>query len=175
MRAFAGLQIHQVLAGVLGERLQFVQLGVVAGLEHTAVADHRGRIVDDGARQQVGQFRVGADAFRQSEQMRATRSCMPACSCGNAASAAQARRVARTGIAQADTGEDAFRVTDVLELRLQLFEAVVLEQAGDRVPRASRISRLRSGRFSQRVSRREPMAVWQRSMTDCSVFAATGR
>ena len=32
---------------------------------------------------------------------------------------AQARQVSRTGVAQADTGEDALNVADVLELRLQ--------------------------------------------------------
>ncbi len=61
----AGFQVHQVLAGVLGKRLQLIQLGVVAGLQYAAVADHRRRVVDDGAGQQFGQFRVGADAFRQ--------------------------------------------------------------------------------------------------------------
>ena len=46
---------------------------------------------------------------------------------------AQARQVSRTGIAQADTGEDALNIADFLELRLQLFEAVAVQQAADRV------------------------------------------
>ncbi len=69
-RLLARLQVHQVLAGVFGERLQFVQLGVVAGLQDAAVADHRRRIVDDRLGQQIGQFGVGADARGQFDQVR---------------------------------------------------------------------------------------------------------
>ncbi|MNW19859.1 hypothetical protein D3C71_2200160 [compost metagenome] len=44
---FPGFQVHQVLAGVLAEHLQFVELGVVTALDHAAVADYRWRIIDD--------------------------------------------------------------------------------------------------------------------------------
>jgi hypothetical protein len=59
---------------------------------------------------------------------------------------AQARQVTRARIAQADTREDALDVADFLELRLQLFEAVAVEQAADRVWRA-----LQHGQVAQRA------------------------
>src|SRR5690606_28410263 len=50
--AFAVLQIDQVLAGVLADVLQVVQLAVVPFADHPAIADHRRGIVDDGPLQQ---------------------------------------------------------------------------------------------------------------------------
>ncbi|MNN94329.1 hypothetical protein D3C81_2129330 [compost metagenome] len=48
---FPRFQVHQVLAGVLAEHLQFVEFGVVTALDHAAVADHRRRVVDNCPRQ----------------------------------------------------------------------------------------------------------------------------
>ncbi|MNP26383.1 hypothetical protein D3C76_1192400 [compost metagenome] len=126
------LQVHQVLAGVFAEGLQFVQFGVVAALDHAAVADHRRRVVDDRPGQQVGQFRIGADADGQLAEMRRFQFEHAALQLGQGGQrVAQSRQVARAGVAQADTGEDALDVADFLELRLQGFEAVALQQAGD--------------------------------------------
>ena len=44
---------------------------------------------------------------------------------------AQAGEVAWARVAQADTGENALQVADLLELRLQRLEAITVEQAGD--------------------------------------------
>ncbi|MCY1177845.1 hypothetical protein D9M73_181690 [compost metagenome] len=67
---FPCLEVDQELSGVFAERLQFVEFAVVAGFQHAAVTDDRGRVVDDGFFQQVGQFRVGAGDGRQARQMR---------------------------------------------------------------------------------------------------------
>ena len=45
----------------------------------------------------------------------------------------QARQVPWAGVAQADPGQDALQIADLLELRLDLLEAVMLQQTGDRV------------------------------------------
>ncbi|MCY1292373.1 hypothetical protein D9M71_409260 [compost metagenome] len=129
-----GFQVHQVLTGVLAERLEFVQLGVVAGLDHPTVADYRRRVVDDGARQQVGQFRIGTDAacqFLQVGHIQLGHRALQLRQGGEGVT--QAGEIARTGVAQADAGEDALDVADFLQLRLQAFEAVAIQQAVDGV------------------------------------------
>ncbi|MCY1292390.1 hypothetical protein D9M70_416140 [compost metagenome] len=127
---FPGLQVHQVLAGVLAQGLQLVQLGVVAGLDHPAVADHCRRVVDDGTGQQVGQLRVGADAACQGLQVRRLQLGHGALQLGQGGEGiAQAREVAGTGVAQADAREDAFHIADFLQLWLQGLEAVAVQQA----------------------------------------------
>ncbi|MNJ72693.1 hypothetical protein D3C77_693890 [compost metagenome] len=44
---------------------------------------------------------------------------------------AQAGQVTRAGVTQTDPGEDPLDVTNFLELRLQLFKAVTVEQAAN--------------------------------------------
>ncbi|MNQ03551.1 hypothetical protein D3C85_162540 [compost metagenome] len=143
----AHFQVHQVLAGVFAERLQLVQLGVVAGLEYAAVADHRRWVVDNGAGQQLGQLRVGADGAGQVRQVRRLE-------VGHGhlqrrqgrQGIAQTRQIARPGVAQADAGEDALQIADFLELRLQGLEAVAFEQAGNRF-----LARFQYGAVAQRA------------------------
>ena len=128
----ADLQVHQILPGVLAERLQLVQLGVVTGLQHAAVADHRRRVVDNGAGQQLGQLWVGANALGQGAEVRRFEEGHRLLQFRQGGEGiTQARQVTRARIAQADTGEDALQVADFLQLWLQVLEAVALQQAGD--------------------------------------------
>ncbi|MNZ78692.1 hypothetical protein D3C78_972780 [compost metagenome] len=128
---FPCFQVHQELPGVFAERQQLVKFRVVALLDHAAVADHRRRVIDDRPRQQVGQFRIGTNAGGQFAKMRGLQFDHAALQFGQGGQCiAQARQVARAGVAQADTGEDALDVADFLELRLQVLEAVAFQQAG---------------------------------------------
>jgi hypothetical protein len=64
--ALAGLQLHQVVAGVLGQTAIVVQqFGVEALADHAAVADHHRRVVDQAAREHVGKRRVGTNMVGQ--------------------------------------------------------------------------------------------------------------
>ena len=113
--------------------MQLIQLGVVTRFQHTAIADHRWRVIDNRPGQQLGQFRVGADDARQLAQVRCFQIGHGHLQRGQRCEGvAQACQIARAGIAQADAGEDAFQVADFFELRLQGFEAVALEQASNR-------------------------------------------
>ncbi len=128
----ARFQVHQELSGVFAQRLQLVQLGVIAGLDHATVADHRRRVVDDRLGQQFGEFGIGADGGGQRLQVRRFQFGHGVLQVRQRRQrVAQARQVARAGVAQADAGEDAFEVADFLELRLQVLEAVAFQQAGD--------------------------------------------
>ncbi|MNE41396.1 hypothetical protein D3C80_1354650 [compost metagenome] len=113
--------------------MQLVEFAVVTCFQHAAIADHRRRVVDNCLFQQVGQFRISAGNYRQARQVRSFelghgvlqfRQC--------AEGVAQACQVAWPGVAQADAGKDPLDIADVLELRLQLLEAIAFEQAFDR-------------------------------------------
>lgn len=112
----ARFQVHQELPGVFAQRLQLVQLGVIAGLDHATVADHRWRVVDDRLGQQFGEFGIGADGGGQRLQVRRFQFGHGVLQVRQRRQrVAQARQVARAGVAQADAGEDAFEVADFLE------------------------------------------------------------
>ena len=131
----ARFQVHQELPGVFAQRLQLVQLGVIAGLDHATVADHRRRVVDDRLGQQFGEFGIGADGGGQRPQVRRFQFGHGVLQVRQRRQrVAQARQVARAGVAQADAGEDTFEVADFLELRLQVLEAIAFQQAGDGLP-----------------------------------------
>ncbi|MNM60415.1 hypothetical protein D3C81_716940 [compost metagenome] len=131
---FAGFEIDQELAGVLAHGQQLVQLVVVAGLEHAAVANDRWRVIDDRPLEQAGQLRVGPGDGCQARQVRRLEFGHGVLQFRQSAQRIpQARQVTGACVAQTDTGEDPLEVADFLELRLQLLEAVAVEQAADRI------------------------------------------
>ena len=131
---FAGFQVDEELAGVLAHRQQLVKLAVVACLEYASVADHCRRSIDNGAFEQAGQLRVGAGNGCQARQVRRLQLSHGVLQFGQGAQGvAQPRQVAGPRIAQANTGQDTLDVADVFELRLQLFEAIAVEQTANRV------------------------------------------
>ena len=132
--ALAGFQINQILAGVLADVLQLIQLGVETGLDHAAVAQHRGRVVDHGAFQQLGQLRVGAYLLGQIAQMRCFQRLHAILQCGQGGQrVAQACQIARPRRAQGNPGKDAFDVADALELWLQVEVELLVKQGTDAV------------------------------------------
>ncbi|MCY1181209.1 hypothetical protein D9M73_217010 [compost metagenome] len=117
---------------VLAERLQLIELAVVTGFQHAAVTDHRRRVVDDGFFQQCRQLRIGAGGGCQLVEV--WRFQLGHCRLQlrqRAEGIPQASEVSWAGVTQADPGENALDVADFLELRLQLFETVAVQQASD--------------------------------------------
>ena len=132
--AFAVLQIDQVLAGVLADVLQVVQLAVVPFADHPAIADHRRGIVDDGPLQQVGQLRIGGDGLAQAAYMLAGDGLDAALQFGQCGQGiAQSRQIPRARRAQGDPRENPLDIADALEHRVQVLVVVVLDQPGDAV------------------------------------------
>ena len=64
-----GFHIQQILAGVFTDVAEFIQFFVEAFGNHTAITNYHRRVVDDGAFQQVGQFRVFTDDGGQLHDM----------------------------------------------------------------------------------------------------------
>ena len=128
-----GFQIDEELAGVFAQRLQFVEFTVVTGFQHAAVTDHRRRVIDNGFGQQRRQFWIGAGGGRQMLQVRRFQIGHRHLQFGQCAeSVTQTRKVTWSRITQADSRQDPLDVADFLELRLQLFKTVAVEQAANR-------------------------------------------
>ncbi len=143
---FAGFQVDQELTGVFAQRLQIIQFSIVASLQDAAVADDRRRIVDDRTLQQVGQLGIGAGRLRKLLQVRRVQIGHRLLQFGQGAQCvAQACEVTWPRVTQADTRQNPLDVTDFLELRLQVFEAIAFQKAGDR-----RLACLKDGQVAQR-------------------------
>ncbi|KAF1028212.1 MAG: hypothetical protein GAK37_02279 [Pseudomonas sp.] len=144
---FAGFQVDQELPGVFAQRLQLVKLAVVAGLEHAAVTDHRRRVVDDGFFQQRRQFRVGAGGHGQLLQVRRFQLTERGLQLRqHTQGVAQAGKVTRARVAQADPRQNPLDIADLFQVRLQVFEAIAVQQASD-----GGLTRLQSRQIPQRA------------------------
>ncbi|MNZ89594.1 hypothetical protein D3C78_1085260 [compost metagenome] len=127
--------------------MQFVEFGVVTGLQHAAVADDGGRVVDDGFFQQGGQLGIGAGGDGQLVQVRCFQLAHRHLQFRQGTQRiAQARQVTRACIAQADPRKNPLDVADFFQLRLQSFEAIAVEQARDRA-----LARLQHLQVAQRA------------------------
>ena len=144
---FAGFQVNQELPGVFAQGLQLVQLAVVTGLQNAAVTDDCRRVVDDGFFQQRRQFRVSTGGDRELLQVRRVQFGHRRLQLWQGTEGiTQARQVTRPRITQADPRQDALDIADFLELWLQLFKAIAVQQAGNRG-----LTRLQHAQVAQRT------------------------
>ena len=134
--AFAPLQVDQELVGVLRQIAQFIEFGVVAGSQYTAITQHDGWVVDHRAGQQFHRLRVRADLAGERDQLRVVDIAKFALQRRQEPEAvAQRCEVAWPGAAQRDACQDAFDIADPAQHFLDRRNAVRIQQAGDgRVP-----------------------------------------
>ncbi len=131
-RLFLGFQFRQEVAGVGAQLPQFIEFTIEAVGDDTAFADNHGGIVEDGPREQPGEFGIGLDIFGKGLQAgRIDGSDIGRESRQHVQGIAQVGKVARTGVAQGNAGQDALHVPDGLECFLQGFETVIGHQGGN--------------------------------------------
>ena len=173
--------VEQEVVAVLVDRAQLVELGVVAGGDHAAVAHQRRGLRRDGARQQRRPSRIdGADRPSSVEQQRRRR-CRRARRAAPAARAAcRAGRRDRAGArcAARCAQRCARRRSRARSVCAQRLDAVrgLLAPARDRgVPRAA--ASLRAQRVREPVAQQRgcPCRVAQVSSSESSVGAASPR
>ncbi len=118
--AFARLEIEQRFVAVLADAAQFVQVGVVAGSDDAAFAQHRRRCRHQRAREQRKCFRMRARTGRQLLHERRIEDLQQILELGQAAERlAQLRQIARSRRAQRDAREDALDVADAAQQLVQ--------------------------------------------------------
>ena len=122
-RALSGLEIQQELIGVGGQGAQLIELGIVAGGDHPAVADQHRGLLDDGPREQVDHLRVLADGPVQPPEQRGRLAGLlpdqPAQARQGDEGVPQDRKVPRSCRAQGHPGQDALQVADAREYLAQ--------------------------------------------------------
>ncbi|MDT4826313.1 hypothetical protein FQZ97_596220 [compost metagenome] len=117
--ALADLELEQKVVAVLADLAQLVELGVVAGGDHAAVAHQRRRIGLDRAHQQVGAARRRREAFGDLRQQRGGARQQRRQLLGLRQRKLQRHEFARAHLAQRDARRDAFHVARVLQLLAQ--------------------------------------------------------
>ena len=118
---------------MFGQAPVLVELVVEAFGDDAAVADHHGGIVDQGSGQQFGQLREGANVLTQAVERGAVGVAGKArleCRKG-IEGVTQSCQVPRAGTVEGHPGQNAFDVTDRLEVVAQRLMAVMVEQQAD--------------------------------------------
>ncbi len=132
--ALACLEVHEELVGVLRQRAQLVELGVVAGREHAAVADHHRRVLDHRPAEQAERVRVLAARGRERRRQRRREPAQEQLQPGQAGErVAQRREIAGPRGLEGDAGEDALDVADAGERVVQRRVRGAIDELGDRV------------------------------------------
>ncbi len=158
------------------QRAQFVELGVEAVAEHAAVAQQRRRRVDDGALRDARQCRHVRRAWRASSRSSGLSQSRERCRASAARASRPSRNVDRSrGRAERSATRARMRSRSPTPRRISRrpsYRRASISAADRLVARAAARARSRSGRCSQRRSRRAPIGVIVRSRTPSSVCSA---
>ena len=126
--------VEQEGVAVLADRAQLVEVGVEAGRDHAAIAQQHGRLVGNGAREQVADLGRRRQRLVHRVEQRAARSRHARAQRGQAGErGAQAREFARAHLAQRDARVDALDVRDAAQRLAQRLDRARLAQRVDRV------------------------------------------
>src|SRR5205814_5838882 len=132
--AFAPLQLEEELIGVGGGAPQLIELGVVAGGDHLAVAHQCGGLGGDGGSEQSHHVLVLVHASAQLlEERRIERHERGAQRRHGGERAAQQREVAPPRRAQCHPRENALDIAHALQVAAHAVESARLDQGADRV------------------------------------------
>ena len=142
--ALARFDLRDVLAAVLAEIAQFVELGVEAGADRAAVGEVQ-RAARRRSLRECGRATSGSSSSRSCSVRSRAACCVSkhALQRGNLLErAAQRQQIARTGRAQRDLGEQAFEIENAGQLLAQLgAQNGLLQQFADGVEALLRFRR----------------------------------